>query len=96
MAKKVKCLVLLDEPAYGLKCGQVVELDKGLADHLLENKRVDVSAAAVGQGGPVVDAEAEAQAKAEAEAKEKAEAEAEAKAKAEAEAKAKQGKTQGE
>ncbi len=94
MAKKVKCLVLLDEPAYGLKCGQVVELDKGLADHLLENKRVDVSAAAVGQGGPVVDAEAEAQAKAEAEAKEKAEAEA--KAQAEAEAKAKQGKAQGE
>ncbi|AQZ96561.1 hypothetical protein ACFSB1_10740 [Halopseudomonas phragmitis] len=46
-AKKVKCLVLLDEPAHGLKCGQVVELDAALAQQLEAAKRVDTSAAAL-------------------------------------------------
>lgn len=51
--KKVKCLVLLDEPAHNLKCGQVVELDEALAKQLQAARRVDTAAAAVG-GAPVV------------------------------------------
>jgi hypothetical protein len=46
-SKKVKGLVLLDEPAHSLRCGQVVELDSALAKQLEAAKRFDTSAAAI-------------------------------------------------
>lgn len=45
--KKVKGVVLLDEPAHGLRCGQVVELDSALAKQLEAAKRFDTSAVAI-------------------------------------------------
>tara|TARA_X000001388_G_scaffold53679_2_gene39270 strand:+ start:2450 stop:2698 length:249 start_codon:yes stop_codon:yes gene_type:complete len=46
-SKKVKGVVLLDEPAHLLRCGQVVELESSLAKRLEAAKRFDTSAAAI-------------------------------------------------
>ena len=46
-SKKVKGVVLLDEPAHLLRCGQVAELESSLAKQLEAAKRFDTSAAAI-------------------------------------------------
>lgn len=47
MAKNIKVLVLVDEPAHGLKCGTVVSLEEGLAKQLKEAGRIDTNSKAV-------------------------------------------------
>lgn len=45
--KTLKALVLVDEPAHGLKCGEVVELSAELAEQLLKAGRVDTNPKAI-------------------------------------------------
>lgn len=45
--KTVKALVLVDEPAHGLKCGVVAEIPAELAEQLARAGRIDTHAKAV-------------------------------------------------
>lgn len=47
MAKTIKALVLLDEPAHGLKCGTVAEIPADLAEQLKTAGRIDVHPKAI-------------------------------------------------
>jgi hypothetical protein len=56
--KTIKALVLLDEPAHGLKCGQVAELDAELAEQLKKVGRIDTNPKAIAAATPKPEAPA--------------------------------------